>query len=98
MELDAYAEDHGANELLSAFPNPSDGKQPVYVVVRLPEGMELVTLRVSDATGRLIKEVTVARKVSIIEVDAAELVPGLYACGLYTEELQVASTKFEVIR
>lgn len=98
MQLDAYAEDDGANELLSAFPNPSVGKQPVYVVVRLPEGMELVTLRVSDATGRLIKEETVARKVSIIEVDAVVLVPGLYACGLYMEELQVASTKFEVIR
>lgn len=85
-------------ELLAAYPNPSDGKQPVFVVVRLPEGMEQATLRVVDPTGRLVREETITRSAAIIELMPAELPNGLFAASLSAGEVQLGTAKFTIAR
>ena len=85
-------------QLLAAFPNPSDGRQPVYVVMRLPEGMEQATLRIADAAGRIIRDQLVAQRAAIVELEASTLTKGLYLGGLYADGVQLASLKFEIVR
>ncbi len=85
-------------QLLAAYPNPSDGKQPVYMVVRMPEGMDQASLRVVDPAGRLVREVIISRNTSIIELLPSELTNGPYVAGLFAGELQLGAAKFMVVR
>ena len=97
LQMDGSPDGEVVSELLAAYPNPSDGKQPVYVVVCMPEGMEKVTLRVMDPLGRTIKEEVVTRKAAIIELDPSGMAKGFYLSGFYADDVQVAASKFEVI-
>ncbi len=85
-------------ELLATFPNPSDGKQAVYLVVRMPEGMEQATLRVVDPLGRIVRDEVISRAAAIIELEPGQLANGLYLASLFAGEIQLATSKFEVLR
>lgn len=85
-------------ELLHAYPNPSNGKEPVYLVVRLPEGMYAADVQVFDPTGRQVYAVRLAQRSGIVEVPVKDLAGGIYAVRLAAEGVQVASAKFEVVR
>ena len=84
--------------LLTAYPNPSDGKQPVYVVVRLLEGMGTARVNVFDPTGREVLTEQVNSAVGIFEIPANKLSPGLYSAVIFADGIRAGSVKFEVLR
>lgn len=84
--------------LLSAYPNPSDGRQPVYLVTRLLDGMGQAEVRVYDPLGRQVLVQRLTSAVGIAELPARGLVPGLYHAQLVADGMRVAMVKFEVIR
>ncbi|MBL0044995.1 MAG: hypothetical protein IPP33_11560 [Flavobacteriales bacterium] len=84
--------------MLTAYPNPSDGKEPVYLVAQLPEGMEQAILRVVDPAGRTITQTSVTPRTGIVEVAAKGMAAGLYSAALFANGVQLSAAKFEVIR
>lgn len=85
-------------ELLTVYPNPSDGRQPVYVVAHLLDGMGAAEVRVFDPLGRQILAERVNNAVGITEVPTDRLSNGLYSVVLLADGLNVGSTKFQIIR
>ncbi len=89
---------YDAPQLLTAYPNPSDGKQPIYLVAHLLEGMTAAEVRVFDPLGRQILVERVNNAVGIAELPTDGLPTGLYSVVLLVDGLNVGSTKFEIIR
>lgn len=85
-------------QLLMAYPNPSDGKQPVYVVAHLLEGMTAAEVRVFDPLGRQVLAQRVHNAVGIVELPALNLPTGLYSVVLLADGLNVGTTNFEILR
>ncbi len=87
-----------APSLLSAYPNPSDGKQPLYLVATKVEGMEELTIRVLDPLGREVLAPRLQGASSIVELQTKGLVSGMYVAGLFADGTQVATVKFQAVR
>lgn len=85
-------------EILCAYPNPASGKAPIYLVMRLPEGIGSADVQVFDATGRLVHSGRLAQNTGIVEVPALNLPSGLYVARVLAEGIELASTKVEVVR
>lgn len=91
-------EEPAAQELVRAYPNPANGKEPVYMVLRLPEGMDGADVRVYDPEGRLVHQTRVAQRTGIVELPAAELANGLYAVQVTEDGVGLGASKFVVVR
>ena len=85
-----------SGELLTAYPNPTTG--PVYLVYKVPEGVEQVELRMLDALGRLVTQERVAPRNGIIEVLPSQLATGMHVAALYCDGIRVGTAKVNVLR
>lgn len=86
----------GVIGMVSVYPNPATGEDPVYTIVRLDEGMGPGVLRLFDPQGKLVQEQRVAGSVSLIELPLKDAAPGLYAITLQVDGLLLASEKLIV--
>lgn len=83
-------------DLLAAYPNPSNG--PVYLMYQVPEGVEQVEVRLTDALGRLVLLKKVMPKNGIIEVMPRDMASGVHVGELFFDGIRVATTKLQVVR
>ena len=77
-------------------PNPSRG--PVYLVVKLPEGMEGGTVRVMDPLGRVVVEKAFSGREQIIDLPNAAMATGFYTAGVFVDGIRLGTCKFEEIK
>ncbi len=84
--------------VLTVYPSPAQQKDPVYVVVRLLEGMDHSLVRIVDPAGRLLREERINGQAAIIELDTRDLAAGLFVAGVFVDGLQVGSVKFQITR
>ncbi len=83
---------------LAVYPNPAKDQDIVYVVAKLPEGMESGTVQVFDPLGREVATQRINTATAIVEVKTGALAPGLYVAVLNSEDLLIGSFKFELAR
>jgi hypothetical protein len=86
----------GAQTMLAAYPNPSNG--PVYLVYQVPKGVDQAEVMVSDAQGRLLKRERIAPKDGILEILPKELAAGVHIAALYFDGIQVGTAKLNLMR
>lgn len=83
-------------QLLSVYPNPSNGEGAVYAVARMMEGMESGEVSIYDPIGKLLLRQRVQGRSAIVELPVRDLPPGLYVATLHADGVQVGSLKFEI--
>lgn len=81
---------------LAVYPNPAKAQDVVYVVVKLPEGMENGTMQVFDPLGREVTQQRINTATAVAEIPVTALAPGLCVAVLNGEGLRIGSVKFEL--
>ena len=80
---------------LTAYPNPGNG--PVYLVYQVPDGVDKVSIRVTDTTGRTLLDRTVADNHGIMELDTQNWANGLHIATIDYDGFRVGSVKLDIL-
>jgi hypothetical protein len=83
----------GVNNQLSVFPNPTDTKASVIFPISLRDRDKKI--RISDMSGRVIKESTYGPGISTATLAASGLSSGVYILELFTDK-SISSTRWLV--